>query len=416
MCPRVVAMKIVSLSIASALVLASVGSAASAQTPAEPVRYGRIHADAVAFRNLADEQGLVVSRVAKGTPVKIHSEDSAIGWMQAEIPGGFPAWVHGKFLAPSTEAGVFEVTGNAVNLRPEQGQDISNFPLPERLQSGDRVRAIELPDPQKPLAETWVHVWTPQGAPAWVRSSAVAPLAAGEDGALVWKAALEPFALRLASKTAPLIEASAPSKASAPASSAAPEAKAPAPRADAAKAEEQAQRAKLAELHASIEAEAQEETSDFAPLRAELEALSRSTPSGPLAVDTRRELEYLRNQEELAALRLDLLAEKGRRIGEVRAKQDYAVEAGRAKDPLGDVFAARGALERRAGADGTARYYLRFAGRDVCEVASTNRRYDLEVFAGFEIGVNGAEIPATGTSAGALPLLDVSRLEVLARR
>lgn len=413
-------MKIVTLSFTAALVLAFVSPAAATQTPAGSARYGRINAEAVSFRNLADEQGLVLARAAKGTPVKIHSEDAAIGWMQAEIPGGFPAWVHGKFLAPSTEAGVFEVTGNAVNLRPEPGQEISNYPLPERLQAGDRVRAIDLPDPGKKLSEIWLHVWTPQGAPAWVRSSAVAPLAAGEDGAVIWKSALEPYAPRLASKAAPLVEASASSKDRTPTPIAAtPEAPSSAQRENTRAAQAQGdeeERAKLAELHAAIEAEAQEDSPDFALLRAALEALSRATPSGPLAVETRRELEYLGNQEELATLRLALLAEKGKREAEVRAKQDYAVEAARAKDPLGSVFVARGALERRAGAAGAARYYLRFAGRDVCEITSSSRRYDLEVFAGFEVGVNGAELSASGTAAGALPLIDVSRLEVIARR
>jgi hypothetical protein len=224
-----------------------------------------------------------------------------------------------------------------------------------------------------------------------VRTSSVAPLAAGEDGALLWKSALEAYASRVASKSAPLIEASASTKdrtsAAAPASpAAAPSAAARAAQADG----DRAKRAELALLHAAIEAEAQAESPDFTSLRAQLESLLRAAPSGPLAVDARRELEYLGNQAELARLRLDLLAEKDKRIEDVRAKQEYAVEAARAKDPLGSVFAARGALERRAGADGAPRYYLRFGGRDVCEITSSSQRYDLEVFAGFEVGVNGS--------------------------
>ena len=63
--------------------------------------------------------------------------------------------------------------------------------------------------------------------------------------------------------------------------------------------------------------------------------------------------------------------------------------------------------------DAFGRYYLRFGGRDVCEVLCTSGRYDMDLLAGNEVGVFGDEI--LGTSAQG-EVVDVRRLEILKRR
>ncbi len=44
-----------------------------------------------------------------------------------------------------------------------------------------------------------------------------------------------------------------------------------------------------------------------------------------------------------------------------------------------------------------------------------NRRYDLDVFSGFEIGVFGDELASKGP-VGSAPVIEVTRIEILARR
>jgi hypothetical protein len=99
-------------------------------------------------------------------------------------------WVFGRYLKATGEEGLYEVTGNAVNLRPAPSSDVTNFPLPQRLQAGDKVRGIELAEQGKPLEETWVRVWSPPGVRAYVKSASVEPLPANEDGKSAWTAAL----------------------------------------------------------------------------------------------------------------------------------------------------------------------------------------------------------------------------------
>ena len=70
-------------------------------------------------------------------------EEHAAGWVAVEVPGGFSVWVFGKYLKPTSDGGdIYEVTRNAVNIRPRPASDVTNFPMPQRLHAGDRVRLI----------------------------------------------------------------------------------------------------------------------------------------------------------------------------------------------------------------------------------------------------------------------------------
>jgi hypothetical protein len=377
------------LLVLSSGILAAVRGPVQAAGDDQPLRYGRIASDGAAILNLADDKGKEVARPARGQLVAVYKENAA-GWLEVEVPGGFAVWVFGRFLEPIDEdAGLYEVTGNAVNLRPAPSSDVTNFPLPQRLQAGDKVRVIERLEPEKPLAETWVRIWSPPGVRACVKSSMVESLTSGEDGAALWGAALKS------------LPAEPP-----------PRAAAPRPREPSeAERKEAEARAALEEARAAMARERVKETPDYDPIEAALEAIVAR--GGAVAVEARAELRALGTLREAAALRSDLERERTRRAEEAIETQKEVWARSREKDPLGNVFAARGVIERRTGVDGIARFYLRFGGQTTGELACSSGRYDLSTFAGTQVGVHGSEV---ASRTGEVPTYEVARIEVLAVR
>lgn len=355
----------------------------------EPLRFGRIAADGITVLNLADEKGKPVAQPAKGQLVAVYKEHAS-GWLEIEVPGGFPVWVFGKFLAPSADANVYEVTGSGVNLRPEPSSEVvTNFPLPQRLQPGDKVRGIELADATKPLSENWVRVWSPPGVRAFVKSSVVEGLSQGETGATLWSQAL----------------ASLPSAPPVRVEAARPGALSEADQKDA------TARTALEAARAALEAERKKDTPDYAPIQGEFEKLVAT--GGPVAVEARAELRTVATLIEAANLRADLERERQRRADEARAAQVAVWKSSKEKDPFGGVFPVRGVVERRTSTDGIPRFFLRFGKDTVCELACSSGRYDLSTYAGVEVGVHGAEI---GSRTGEVPTFELTKLEVLAVR
>ena len=376
--------------------LAAAGILGSAPAQEEPaVRYGRV-GEAAVVRNLADERGTEIARPASGSLVSIHGETA--GWLEVEVPGGFPVWVHGRYLQPSAEADVYEVTRNAVNMRPRPQSEVTNFPLPQRLHAGDRVRGIELFQAEQPLDANWVRIWSPPGVRAYLRAEAAVPLAPGEDGAALWAAALETLSASGA-RPAPR------QKEAVPASS-------PAERGRDAEAREELERARTILAQAGGDDDV-----DLAPARRALEAALRLAPEGPVAVETRLELDRLAFHEEAARVRAELTQERERLAAEAQRRQAEVEDRSRAKDPLGGVYVSRGLLVRQVATDGTPRYFLRFGGEVASELLCPDGRYELDDFAGYEVGVFGAELEAERTAErGGFPLIGIERLEVVARR
>ena len=357
----------------------------------KPLRYGRISAEGVAIRNLADDKGKEIARPAKGDLVAVYKETS--GWLEVEVPGGFAVWIFGKYLQPTAQEGLYEVVGNAINLRPGPSSDLStdvnNFPLPQRLQAGDKLRLIELQEPAKPLSETWARVWSPPGVRGLVRAAQVSALGASEDGATLWTAAL----------------AAVPSVP--PVRAAQPRASEPSP------AEQRVVEgaAALEEARKLLESERVKETPDYDAVEAALNAVVAH--GGTVALEARAELRTLATLREAAALKSDLERERARRAQEVLDEQKRVWERSREKDPFGGVFAARGVVERRTASDGIARFYLRFGGEISCELVCSSGRYDFSTFAGTEVGIHGSEITSR---TGEVPTFEVGRVEVLAVR
>jgi hypothetical protein len=384
------------LLVLSSAILAAVRGPVQAPSVAQaasdrPLRYARVSGEGAAIYNLEDEKGKDIARPAKGQLVAVY-EENASGWLEVEIPGGFPVWVFGKYLGTTDDPALLEVTGNAINLRPLPSSDVTSFPLPQRLQAGDKVRVIELAEPEKPLAETWVRVWSPPGVRGFLKSSLVEGLTQGEDGAALWTAALAKLPAE-----ARVTEASGtPGRTQEPSEAERREAEA---------------RVALEEARALLAAEKAKETPDFAPVESALQALVAT--GGAIAIEARAELRTLGLEREAAALRAELQAERQRRSEEVLDKQQEVWEKSKLKDPLGGVFAARGVVERRTNAEGIGRFFLRFGTDTTAELVCTSGRYDLSAFNGTEVGVHGSEI---ASRTGEFPTYEVARLEVLAVR
>ena len=68
----------------------------------------------------------------------------------------------------------------------------------------------------------------------------------------------------------------------------------------------------------------------------------------------------------------------------------------------------------------TPRYWIVWGGEDACEVVCEGGRYDLELFAGRDVGIHGTVLRDVGLTGGGeaatAPLIDVGRLAVLSRR
>jgi len=355
----------------------------------EPLRFGRIAAEGITILNLADEKGKAVAQPPKGQLVAVYKEHAS-GWLEVEVPGGYPVWVFGKFLVAGNEANVYEVTGSGVNLRPEPSSDVvTNFPLPQRLQPGDKVRGIEVQEPSKPLSDSWVRVWSPPGVRAFVKSSVVEGLAAGEVGTALWSQALQVL------PAAPLarVEPPRPNEPSA------------------ADKQENEARTALESARLALESERKKDTPDYAPIRAEFEKLVAK--GGAVAIEARAELRTVATLVEAANLRSELERERMRRAEEARAAQEKVWEQSKEKDPFGGVFPVRGVIERRTSTDGIARFFLRFGKDTVCELTCASGRYDLSTFAGVEVGVHGSEV---ASRTGEVPTFELTKLEVLAVR
>lgn len=390
------------------VVLLSLVGLVTAQDPRseEPLRYMRVSAEDASVRNLADERGNELARPAKSSLVGVFRELK--DWLEVEVPGGYAVWVHGRYLRSVPDAeGILEVTRNAINMRPLPNSSVTSFPLPQRLHAGDRVRFIEFLDPQSAMEETWVRIWSPPGVRAWIPRSAVESLPSGQSGAAVWKDALA----NLAGTEAPPVERK----------------EAPNPK----KSEEEQQAAALAEASAkSAETEARQAldaarallgaerakpTPDFVPVRRALESVVSLSPEGGVGVEARHELRLLEFHEEHAALRAELELERKRRTEELMERQEEVWRESKSKDPLRDAFAVRGVLKRRPDANGTPHFFVYFGGDEMGEVVCTSGRYDLDLFAGYEVGVQGTPFGATEED-GRPAAFEVSRLEVIARR
>jgi len=359
--------------------------------------------------NLADKNAEVVLKPAAGTVLEVFSKNPA-GYLEVAAPGGLEVWVYGEYVTAASEPGMLEITANGVGLRPLPSSDQKSFRLGQSLSKGEKVRFLARHDPAKPIKEDWVRIVSPTRARAWILESATQPLAAGEDGATLFGAAE-----RAALASAPVVDVPREALQAAAPTAAAPSAAAAVPAATAKKDEAKPAAAPaaaaattdaLAKADQLMEAARKAENPDFGPVKAAYKKVLDANPSSQSAETARVRLQEIEAREELQALKADARSREAGKADEIARKQAELQEASLYQDPLWGRFQARGWLER----DGE-RFVVRWANKRTMELACTSKRYELAKFVGFEVGVMGVNTRAVQGSG--LPVLDVSRLEVL---
>jgi len=389
--------------------------AVGAQTPpnanqTNPTNVGRVRSGGARLFSLADVKAQVLCELPAGTPLRVRGQNS--GWLQVEPAGGFPAWVFGAYLAPGERPDQAVVQGDRVNLRPVPSKDAANsFPV-ATLERGTRLDVLARQNPTLPLAEDWVRVSAPAGASAWLRAEQTEPMPAGANFDAEWNAARAARAVPgvALAGSAPNAAPATPATVEASANAAAPTGANPNPNQPAAQGT--SSRELLERAQQLLEATRGQEQPDFAPVRAAFDAVLANEGQGAqsvIAQGARKGLEAIAAMEAALAQRGKLAEERARFESELPAKRaEIRAEADK-RNPLAGLYDAHGTLVRRAGTDGRQVWWLSFAQKDVCEIACSSGRYDLELYAGANIGVRGALI---GGSTG-LPRIDVQRIEVL---
>lgn len=378
-------------------------AAAPLQDDAALLSYARVGTKGATARNLYDQQGLAVLEIPAGTILAVHGKRS--GWLEVEVPGGFKVWVFGEYVRPASDAGFLQITGDHVRMRPRPSSGPESLPLRQLLSRGDRVRMIGRNDASLDLRQDWVQIWSPAGARAWVREDQTVALAEGSDGSKLWAAAAVGVANRPA-KAVP-VPATAPAKAAAQ----------PA----AAEARKVTDLMKTADdrLRAERVVEETGGTPNYTGVIAAYEAVLATSDNGPTADVARGRIQLARSYQDAYQLRLDLEAEKANLEGAL-ARRDAERAAARQRGEFEGRFGSRGWLEATPNAKGEKVWILHWSGERVAEVVCTSGRYDLGVFAGYEIGIDGAVLrgPMMGSNDTiALPRqVDVRRIEVLSGR
>jgi hypothetical protein len=385
---------------AGMVVSAGTAEAAEAQDQAK-LRYVSAGDSGARARNLYDAQGVVVLEVKKDTILAVHGERA--GWLDVEAPGGFKVWVYGEYVRAGSEPGEVRISGSNVRMRPLPSSGPESLPLRQHLSRGDEVRMIKRNDPARSLAEDWVQVWSPPGARAWVRVAETKPLAASAKGASLWATAVA------AASSRPVADVGV-TPASAPAT---------------AKALETADvNALLGKADTLLQNERAKDEAGGVPnysvVVAAYEVLLTAVDSGPTADLARSRIQLVESYADAYEIRVEL--EEQRTSLEAAAKErELERDAARTRNALDGRFGARGWLvQRKVTGQRKPVWMLEWSGGAVAEVTCDSGRYDLSVFANYELGVSGRVVRGPSVGSGDIEVrprqIDISRIEVISGR
>jgi len=393
---------------------------------AKPDRYVR-SSSAAKLTNVADPKGVAVASVPAGTLLAVYGEQA--GWLSVEPPQGLNVWVFGRFLRGTAQSGVAEVTGDGVRMRPKPSSTVDSFPLEQQLHEGDRVRVLARHEPTKPLVDDWVQIVTPPGVRGWIRATETAPIESGLDTRSAWMDAVKKSTAAVAlidlksggsvgagnagvtagsagvstgSAGAPAGSAGAPAGSAGAAAGGANGTPANPDAAPAQNAWETAERAYETAKSAG--------SAEWKSVRAQFERYIAANPTGAHTSTAQLRLEQISYHEEIARLKSDAALQESQRQKLLTDAQAQLEEASLAQDPLWGRFQARGWLRQDEEVPG--RFYVQWAGRTASEVTCASGRYDLAMFAGAEIGVQGAMTRSAG-SVDRPMRIDATRIEIL---
>lgn len=385
----------------------NVAPAHAAQDPAlAPSRFVRAKDGGAKLFNLPDKNSVVVLHAPANALLAVYGE--RVGYLNVEPASGLEVWIYGQYVQASEQPGFVEVTRNSVLMRPLPQSDEKSYPIEQRLQKGDRVRLIARADASKPIAEDWIKIYSPPGTRAWVQATDTTPIAAGEDGHGAWLAAVKD-----AHTSMKAVDLGSAESASAPRADGAN-----APHNDA-KAETKSQPSNGAfdEAEKMFVAARASDKPDFEPVRAAYKKVLDQSQKGPTADLTRSRIDEIAIREEIQKIKADSEVLEVKRQEELEKANARLREVSIKQDPLWGRFQARGMLERDAKSPGVPRWYVRWGGKTVAEVVCGSGRYDLETFAGSEIGLIGitvrAAIAANGANEGSPVRIDATRIEVI---
>lgn len=359
-------------------------------------------------RNGADKNSTAVFSCEVGQILHVAGKRRGIGFLPVEAPGGFPVWVHGGNLKPTDTEGILEITADAVNQRPLASSGAESYPLSQRLHRGDRVRVIERQDATKALSLDWVRIWSAPGSTGWILETEVKSVTDGPNAA--WDKAMAQLGTRTTLKTAET-EGGAGKPVNGIGAKGTPSSAA----LEGAKQTQAETMFDQAEV--MLATERIKPTPDFAAVRSAFEAVVALDAGARWKRDAESGLKIVAALEEAVALKSDLEAEKIRRQEDLLERQRRAWEESRQRDPMIGKFDARGVLERRSRSGEPHRYILRWGPEEVCEVRCASGKYDLDIFAGYEIGLKGLlEYAKPGALLEERPVLEVGKIEVISKR
>ncbi|MCY3004269.1 MAG: SH3 domain-containing protein [Planctomycetota bacterium] len=376
------------------------GASNSAETP-KFLRFVRAGANGAKLRNIYDEQGVALSELSAGALLAVHGERA--GWLDVEIPGGFPVWVFGEYLTPTSESGMLQVSGNDVRMRPKPSSGADSLPLRQLLARGTKVKMLGRNDMSKPLGEDWVRVTAPAGTRGWVATGQTEALAAGTDGATQWAAAVT--AARAAAASAPAIATDGAN--SGGGSIAANET------GNVTSALAAADKALAAERAKQERGEA----ANYDAVKKSYEDVLALNPAPSTAELVKERIELCAAYADGLRLSAELQNQKASIDAALRRRQEDMEKAAKSQ-PFDGRFDGRGFVEtaRLPGSDKPI-YLVRFSGVAVAELQCSSGRFNLADFVGCEIGFNGREVRggiASTNSALARPhAIDLARLEIL---
>ena len=370
----------------AALVATLAATPAAAQN--EQTEYVVADTAGVTIRNIYDKAGIPVGKFGPGTVLA--ARETMGKWTQVEPASGLTCWVLGAYLNETETSGQYKVNGNGINMRPLPSTGNDSFPLMQHLYAGDMVRMVGRMDPSAPFKEDWVQIRTPKGVYGWALTSTLKPAPDPAQAATTWEA-----------EWSAIMDAMGGSDETST---------------DETGTDETTTTPKLGTEDELVRARRMMNESPpkydeakklFAAVLAKTPSsspIARAAQNGMIQADAYMSIEAL--QRQLEAERV----ERERKETERQAELDRRLS----KDTtLKGRYDARGWLEIREMRNGETAWYLRFAGQDTCTVQCTSGRYDLGMFAGYEVGVIGL---MTNEAGWAQSNCDMRSIEVLSGR
>lgn len=391
------------------LPMASAGPSAtshsSAQDLGEPIRYVLAGATGASLRNLPDDKGRVVLEISGETPLAVYAEREGMAYLKVAVPGGVKVWVYGKYLTESARPGWVEVSGSFINMRPLP-QTQSSYPLAQ-LDRGDRLRFIKRQDRSKPMTEDWVQVYSPPDTMVYVLAASTRALPAGSNASALWGAAVSKALgnqpeIAVDAGGSRAVQAKGTTQAAAPVQP----------------ANASAGTGVFTELAAAnrlMDSTLAAGTVDYAKIYAAYQAVLALGPDAPTRSLIEERIKRLDLHRDLERMRADFEDNNQNRQERLDDLRDQADRNQRKQDPLWGRFQTRGWLERHD-RDGEKIYLVRWGADFLAQVQCSSRRYELDLYSGFEIGVKGIPVSSARAQAGSYPLIDVDRIEVLSAR